>query len=641
MAEEERQRKLSTILAMDVVNYTAKMGLNEVGTLEQLAACRKIIQQEIKTQKGRIFNTAGDSFMIEFASPVSAVTAAISIQRQVKIRNQSLTEQDQLEFRVGINIGDVILEGENLFGDGVNVAARLEGISPPGGICISEMIKSVVDGKVDAEFVDQGLQNLKNVEKPVRAFYLEIEKGSEQARKYRPLSQKSSLPFKWIMSGALGATLIGIFLFFQISDEAPQRVTEFNRIAVLPLDSLGGDSQQTSLAIGLSQDLGNSLTRVADDLAIIKLDTRPEDLSKVSGQTGANYIIEGNVRRGGNDIRVSVSLIDATDMTSLWAKAYDRKMEGSNIFRLQDEIVNDIVQQLVGAGAVLTKDLNKRAAKKGTENLTAYECVNFARGVAIGGIGKEDNKKAMECLKEAVELDPYYADAWRWYALVTSWIYSTFDGNKSLLKDAAKYAAKAVSLDTEDGEAYAVQAEIAYYNGDWKTMFDAIDLALDLIPGNAFVVGQAAWITAMGGECTTLDSTQKEASSKKSENQDCRWQKGCWELGLKAQELDIGNIVVYDNYLLCNCYNVIREGDKALNALLPLQHTEYHWWNTQVGMAYHMAGDIEKANFHLQKTQKLLDTNKLEDLRSHFVIWNMTKQIWPVYEPILKEYGWE
>ena len=166
MATSDRQRKLSTILAMDVVNYTAKMGVDEEGTLEHLAACRAILEQAVEKQQGRIFNTAGDAFMIEFASPVGAVSAAIEIQKQVAARNTSLEESEQLEFRMGINMGDIIIEGENLFGDGVNVEARLEGIAPPGGICISEMIQTVVDGKVEAEFIDQGPQTLKNVEKP-------------------------------------------------------------------------------------------------------------------------------------------------------------------------------------------------------------------------------------------------------------------------------------------------------------------------------------------------------------------------------------------------------------------------------------------------------------------------------------------
>ena len=165
MSESDRERKLSTILAMDVVNYTAKMGEDEDGTLKQLAACRKIIENTVSNQRGRIFNTAGDAFMVEFSSAIGAVNAAINIQKQIKVRNVSLNKTEQLEFRMGINMGDIIIDGENFFGEGVNVAARLEGISPPGGICISEVVQSVVDGKVNVEFINQGPQNLKNVEK--------------------------------------------------------------------------------------------------------------------------------------------------------------------------------------------------------------------------------------------------------------------------------------------------------------------------------------------------------------------------------------------------------------------------------------------------------------------------------------------
>ena len=193
MAKAERKRKLSTILAMDVVNYTAKMGANEEETLEQLAACREIIQKTVASQQGRIFNTAGDAFMIEFASPVGAVSAAIDIQKQIAFKNTDLAIDKRMEFRAGINIGDIIIEGENLFGEGVNVAARLEGISPPGGICISEMIHTVVEGKVTGKFVDQGPQNLKNVGKPVRAFYLEIVPSSAKARTFKLSNRKNTI----------------------------------------------------------------------------------------------------------------------------------------------------------------------------------------------------------------------------------------------------------------------------------------------------------------------------------------------------------------------------------------------------------------------------------------------------------------
>ncbi len=640
MAEAKQQRKLSTILAMDVINYTAKMGADEVGTLKQLAECRKIIEKSVEEQAGRIFNTAGDAFMVEFASPVGAVSAAISIQKQIKQRNQTIQKNDHFEFRMGINMGDVIIDGDNLFGDGVNVAARLEGISPPSGICISEMIHSVVDGKVEAEFVDQGLQTLKNVEKPIRAFYVDLDPSSGKTRKFKPFNQSRQSKLKFVVAGLVGLGIIAIG-YLQFSGLGKQKDTEFNRIAVLPLDSPGGGSEEQSLAVGLSQDLGNNLTRVANDLAIITLNQKPEDLSEVRGSTGANYILNGSVRTSGENVRVSIALIDAADISSIWAKSYDRKMEGSNIFLLQDEIVGDIVKQLVGSGAVLTKDLNKRVAKRGTDNLTAYECVNFARGVAIGGVsGAEDNDKAIKCLSEAVKLDPSYADAWRWFGLTTSWLYSTYGADKSVLTDAADYAAKAVSLDPGDGEAYSVQAEVAYYNGDWETMYSSVDKAIELLPGNPFVHGQGAWLTAVGGDCTTEQSTDKDAKPGTYVTGNCRWQKGCWDLALKAVELDVGNLVPYKNYLLCNCYNVIGEGEKALEMLLPLQHTSFHWWHIQVGMAYHMAGNEEKARFHAKKTQEILGTTNIDDLFGHFKIWNMQNQIWPVYEPIFKTYGW-
>ena len=217
---KNKERKLSSILAMDVVSYSSKMADDDEGTLKLLEERRIVIEKNIKMHGGRIFNTAGDAFMIDFSSPLEAVKAAIKIQKEIFNLNSNLTKEKQLEFRVGINTGDVIIEGDNLFGDGVNVSARLEAIAPPGRICISEQVYSMISDKLDAEIFDRGFQKLKNIKKPIKTYFIETVKDSDVAKKYKINTGQSNSRNLLISLSAIGAVAATVlfFLFFNDSE---------------------------------------------------------------------------------------------------------------------------------------------------------------------------------------------------------------------------------------------------------------------------------------------------------------------------------------------------------------------------------------------------------------------------------------
>ena len=238
------ERKTLTILAMDVASYSQKMGADEEGTLKELKACREIIEAKVSEAKGRIFNTAGDAFMVEFSNTLSAVNAAIAIQKQIFEHNKTISDASKrLYFRMGINLGDVMVDGDNLLGDGVNVAARLEGIAPPGGICISEIVHTTVKGKLDCEIIEKGQQKLKNIADPVKAFYLDIKTGEVDPKKFKTPTEKNKTT---LFTGGLIAVSIAALLF--IVNPFKDASLNLNNIVVLPINTTSMEEDQKNLA---------------------------------------------------------------------------------------------------------------------------------------------------------------------------------------------------------------------------------------------------------------------------------------------------------------------------------------------------------------------------------------------------------
>ena len=415
----KENRKLTTILAMDVVSYSSKMAEDDVGTLKLLSERRQIIEKFSKSHGGRIFNTAGDAFMIDFSSPVEAVNAAIKIQKEIFQLNKNLSKEKNLEFRVGINMGDVIIEGENLFGDGVNIAARLEAIAPPGRICISGSVHSLLSNNVQKNIYSKGKQKLKNIKNPVSAFFIETIDGSNVAKDFK-VSNARLEKYKLLGAGGLVACLIvGLFLF--LFDGKEEINVKLNSIAISPITTGSKEQEKINLAAGLTQDIAASLTRASKKLNIIQLNKCEEDISNISKNTGAKYLINGDIKEAGNNIRVTVNLVDTENLDTVWSDRFDKTFEIDNLFKLQDEIVTNIIDALVGNGDILARDVSKIGLTATSQNLDSYACLNFARVQFFASFTFEHYNKALECLKKSVVDDPQYAEAWQYY-MVSSWL---------------------------------------------------------------------------------------------------------------------------------------------------------------------------------------------------------------------------
>ena len=391
MSEQKPRRKLAAILAADVVGFSKKMGENEDRTLRNLKACRTLTDESIEAHHGRVFGSAGDSVIAEFASPVDAIVAAVEFQRNLRDRNLKITPEDQMEFRVGLNLGDVIVEGDNLYGDGVNVAARLEPLAEPGGICVSGKFHDEVRRKLDLGFVSKGAQEMKNIEEPVHTFNVLMGHETEEVS--------------------------------QISSSAPSAAptvrqpsaNEKPRLIVLPFNNLSNVEDNDFLVDGIVEDLITEFSRI-NSIEVISRNTafslkgKEIENTKIAAEFGIDFIATGSIRSSGNRIRISVDLTDPAMGSSIWSERYDGTMD--DVFEVQDEIVRKVIVALVGK---LEMAGLERAKRKPTENLTSYEYLLRGRDFHHK-FSKEGVLSAIEMLDKSIEADPNNAQAYAWRA---------------------------------------------------------------------------------------------------------------------------------------------------------------------------------------------------------------------------------
>ena len=376
MAETRAERRLAAILATDVVGYSRMMGGDEEGTLAALKSLRKsLIDPKIAEYRGRVVKTTGDGALVEFASTFDAVRCAIDIQRVMPERNADIPPGRKIEFRIGINVGDIIVDGDDIFGDGVNVAARLESISEPGGICISDVVHQQVSGRVEALFDDLGDQNLKNIARPVRAYRIAL----KEAQAAPPAASTAAAAFA---------------------------TPDMPSIAVLPFQNMSGDAEQDHFCDGLVEDIITTLSKLAGLRVIARNSSfvykgRSIDVREAAKQLGVRYVLEGSVRKSGHRIRITAQLIDAKDGTHLWAERYDRAID--DIFAIQDEITLVLATEMQ---VKLTEGEQARLRYTTTHNVEAWTF--WVRGVASfrQAVTKENNASALLCWEKALALDP-------------------------------------------------------------------------------------------------------------------------------------------------------------------------------------------------------------------------------------------
>ena len=485
--------------------------------------------------------------------------------------------------------------------------------------------------KTKYEFNDLGIQKVK--QNQFHAYDLLMDPS--QKRKLK--TQSSNTKLIAMIGGAVAAVFIGLF-FSGILDT--EQKLDSSKIVILPFKSLSETKKEKLLALGISQDLGSKLTKSSNSLNILNLTKAPKDLMDVSKSTNASYLVDGNIMQIDNMLRVKVDLIDGKNISNIWSETYDRDLTGKNIFKLQDEIIKQIINELVGAGAVLSKDINKKIASSSTDDISIYECINFARGAVTPTL----NPKAIECLQNSIKKDPNYADAWIWLADRKRAQHSSFsmtDKFKYMLDDASKEIDKGLILDPEHAFGYAAKLQIEFYNNNWEEMFNVAEKAYKLAGDRPHLLGKIGYSLAYGGECEKEDvfaSTEKFQIVKKNR---CQFQRGCWEIGKKAYELDIGNYATWDNYLLAQCYQTSGEKENVIRVLEPLQHKNFVWWNLHLGLAYDSLKKFDIAKKHLDFVKKFLKENHLSKIKFAFTKQNQHLNTYPYITNNLKKYGFE
>jgi adenylate cyclase len=476
------ERRLSAILSADVFGYSRLMGEEEVGTLVRLKACRReLVDPAIDEFHGRVVKLMGDGALVEFASVVDAVQCAAAIQRRMVDHDQGVPEAQRIQFRIGVNLGDVIVEGDDIYGDGVNVAARLEALAEPGGVCVSGTAFDHVVNKADVGFTSLGEKRLKNIADPVRVYRILLdpsEAGKKAGRSYRPGTRTVTLAGIGALIAALGA-----FAFEWQRPLAPLRPS----VAVLPFANLSGDPSQDYFADGVTEALTTNLEKLSG-LDVIAGNSayaykgRPVVLADVARNLGVRYVVEGSVQRAGEQIRIDAQLVDAATSANLWANRFDRG--AADVFAVQDEMSRDIVKSL---GMTPTALETQRMARPPTANLEAYDY--YLRGEQAARTARPAAvREALDFYAKAVALDPSFAEAYAADArtAVNSWRYNYDDVLQSAVarKRAYENAGRALQLNPDLSLPYAILAILQVIDKRYEEAIESAKRAVALGPGD-------------------------------------------------------------------------------------------------------------------------------------------------------------
>ena len=466
----DTERRLIAIFAADVEGYSRLMGADEVGTFKDLTQRRDILDSLIASRRGRIANTAGDSVLAEFGSAVDAVQCAVEAQAALSQANVGLSPDRHINFRIGVHVGDVMIKGGDLFGDGVNIAARLQTLASAGGVCLSGVAYDQVRKILPFAFADLGAQQVKNIDEPVRAFSLVAERAA-------------------VVTASANASV-------------PLALPDKPSIAVLPFDNMSGDPEQEYFADGITEDILTELSRFRELFVISRNSAfvykgKPINAQKVAKELGVQYVVEGSVRKAGSRVRITVQLIDAETDRHLWAERYDREL--ADIFAIQDEVTSSIVSILPGRVAAAAHD---RVQRKPPENLAAYECV-LAGKLLHHRSARTDNEEALRMLDRAIALEPGYAHAHAWKACVLgqSFVYGWCADAEVTMRTVIEELTLALSLDENDSDVHRVLAAVNLsLHRDYDKALYHQERALALNPNDDLIVVQQGEVLTWIGQ---------------------------------------------------------------------------------------------------------------------------------------------
>jgi len=461
-------RRLAAILAADVAGYSRLIGADESGTLERLRVLRReLLDPKIAEHRGRLVKTTGDGFLVEFGSVVDGLRCAAEVQREMAGRDAEMPPERRIEYRIGINVGDIVVEDGDIFGDGVNVAARIEGLAEPGGIFVSARVQEDAAGKLNLAFADIGEQQLKNIARPVRVYRVcdpdSAKAPSTPAPPVLPLPDKPS-------------------------------------IAVLPFVNISGDPEQEYFADGMVEEIITTLSRIRWLFVIARNSTftykgRAVDVKQVSRELGVRYVLEGSVRKGGNRVRITAQLIDATTGAHLWADRFDGSLE--DVFELQDKVAISV------AGVIeptLRQAEIERARRKRPDSLDAYDLYLRALPDAVAAM-PEDADKALALLDKAIELEPNFAAAHALIAWCHEQRYLRGGMQEETRLAAVRHARRAIATGGDDAVALATAGfVIAVCGRDYETALTAFDRSFALSSSSALALGLSSIVRAWKGD---------------------------------------------------------------------------------------------------------------------------------------------
>ena len=473
MSGERVERRLAAIFAGDVAGYSRLMGLDEEGTLAALKGHRRaVVDPKIAEHRGRIVKTTGDGILVEFASVVDAVRCAVDIQRQMAERNAQVPPERRIEFRIGLNVGDIIIDDTDIYGDGVNIAARLEALAEPGGICVSRVVRDEVRDKLDFSFEDMGEQQVKNIARPVPTHRVRLDTQAGEAIPMAIAASRSARPL-------------------------PQKPS----IAVLPFANMSGDAEQEYFSEGITEDIITNLSHNHSFLVISRSASftykgPSVDVGKVGRELGVRYVLEGSVRRAGSRVRITAQLIEAATGHHLWADRYDREL--ADVFAVQDEIARSITGAI--SPGIIAAEV-RQAQRKGPDQLDAWDRTVRAHW-HIRRFTREDLAEARRLLTAAISLDPANSMAYADLGLARHFeaVFGWGDGPVESHNRLGEAARKAVAADDSDAMAHTALAIFELFSGRHEEARRRLHRALDLNPNSEFARGYLGISHAFGGD---------------------------------------------------------------------------------------------------------------------------------------------
>jgi adenylate cyclase len=495
MATDDVKRKLTAIFSADVVGYSRLMGEDELATVQTLTSYKETMTKLIKHYRGRVLDAIGDNLMAEFASVVDAVQCAVEVQQVLSSKNEELPENRKMLFRIGINLGDVIEEGDRIYGDGVNIAARVESLAEGGGVCISGSAFEQIENKLALGYQYMGEHTVKNIAKPVKVYRVPMGPVPEEEKKI------AIRGWHKVTVGAVAILIIGFALWalwnhYWRPAHPPIEVASIEKmafplpdkpsIAVMAFANMSGDPEQEHISDGLTEHIITTLSKVSDLFVIARQSSfsykgKPVKVRQVAEELGVQYVLEGSVQTSGDRMRITAQLIDATKGHHLWAESYDREVE--DIFAVQDEITKKIITALE---VKLTMGEQARLFAKGTDNVEAW-ALGAKAWKSYSKYSKENNVKAQELLNRAIKLDPDYP--FLWYSLAsTHFVDARLAWTKSQaesLKLAMEFTEKTLSLDPENPFAHGLMGNIYIFQRQYEKAIAEGQRAISLGPNYA------------------------------------------------------------------------------------------------------------------------------------------------------------